>query len=112
MPNLVEKIILWIPPHLVIWVILRSPPGRSVTGRLDLDRRDAYGVEHHADRSVSTRHPRKRQRSDSSYSEHDDADIEIQDLRSQLARESRRNQDLKAMAERAEHHRHQRSHNL
>eukprot|EP00971_Amphidinium_carterae_P115310 2283713-Amphidinium_carterae.1 len=42
------------------------------------------------------------QRSDSSYSERDDT--QIQDLRSQLAKERRRNQELEAMAERAEHH--------
>eukprot|EP00971_Amphidinium_carterae_P069400 1373205-Amphidinium_carterae.2 len=33
-----------------------------------------------------------------------DAEIEIQDLRSQLAKERRTNQELESMAERAEHH--------
>eukprot|EP00971_Amphidinium_carterae_P127947 2534042-Amphidinium_carterae.1 len=66
----------WDTPHPIV--------DRSVTGWLDPDQRDDYGVEHHTDRSVSTRHPRKRQRSESSdpsYSERDDAEIEIQDLR-------------------------------
>eukprot|EP00971_Amphidinium_carterae_P235959 4682823-Amphidinium_carterae.1 len=61
-------------------------------------------VEDHADMTVSTHFSRKRQRSDASYSERDDAEIEIQDLRSQQVKERRRNQELEAMAERAEHH--------
>eukprot|EP00971_Amphidinium_carterae_P148568 2945583-Amphidinium_carterae.1 len=59
--------------------------GTSVSGRLGPDRQDVNRVEHHADMNVPTRPSRKRQRSDSSYSERDDAEIEIQDLRSQLA---------------------------
>eukprot|EP00971_Amphidinium_carterae_P040058 786400-Amphidinium_carterae.1 len=73
--------------------------GRSVSGRLGPDRRDVDRVEHHADMNVPTRPSRKRQRSDSSYSERNDAEIEMQDLRSQLAKERRRNQELEAMAE-------------
>eukprot|EP00971_Amphidinium_carterae_P192333 3816348-Amphidinium_carterae.5 len=38
------------------------------------------------------------------YSERDDADIEIQDLRTQLAKEISRNEELESVAERAEHH--------
>eukprot|EP00971_Amphidinium_carterae_P255400 5070239-Amphidinium_carterae.3 len=86
------------------WDTAHSIIDGSVTGRLDPERRVTYGVEHQTDRSVPTQHPRKRQRSGSSYSERDSTEAEIQDLRSQLAKERRRNQELEAMAERAEHH--------
>eukprot|EP00971_Amphidinium_carterae_P132452 2623316-Amphidinium_carterae.1 len=56
----------WDTPHSII--------DGSVTGRLDLDRRVAYRVEHHTNRSVPTHHPRKHQRSGSSYSERDSAE--------------------------------------
>eukprot|EP00971_Amphidinium_carterae_P010567 208848-Amphidinium_carterae.1 len=88
------------------WDAPHSRCDGSVTGRLDADRRVAYRVVHHTDRieCTNTYDPRKRQRSDSSYSERDGAEVEIQDLRSQLARERRRNQELEVLAERAEHH--------
>eukprot|EP00971_Amphidinium_carterae_P227438 4511093-Amphidinium_carterae.1 len=86
------------------WYTAHSVSDSSVTGRPDPDRRVTYGVEHQTDESVPTRQPKKRQRSGSSYSERDSAEVEIQDLRSQLVKERRRNQELEAMAERAEHH--------
>eukprot|EP00971_Amphidinium_carterae_P129672 2568583-Amphidinium_carterae.1 len=60
-------------PHSII--------DRSVSGRSDPNRKVSYQVERQTDQSVITHPPRKRQRSDSSYSEREDAEIEIQDLR-------------------------------
>eukprot|EP00971_Amphidinium_carterae_P181625 3603274-Amphidinium_carterae.1 len=54
---------------------------RSVSGRSDPNRKVSYQVERQANPSVITHPPRKRQRSDSSYSDREDAEIEIQDLR-------------------------------
>eukprot|EP00971_Amphidinium_carterae_P012066 237958-Amphidinium_carterae.2 len=90
------------------WGIHTPVRGMDSTGGLDFVRvslmgdsmdagrveRYATRVERYADRALS----------ESSYSERDDAEAEIQDLRSELAKERRRNQELESMAERAEHH--------
>eukprot|EP00971_Amphidinium_carterae_P203812 4044821-Amphidinium_carterae.1 len=63
------------------WDTAHSLSDSSVTGRPDPDRQVTYGVEHQTDKSVPTRQPKKRQRSGSSHSERDSAEVEIQDLR-------------------------------
>eukprot|EP00971_Amphidinium_carterae_P285845 5675625-Amphidinium_carterae.1 len=78
--------------------------GRSKLYRTESRRLDRNSAPASSHESVSKWHPKKRQRSDSSYSERDSAEVEIQDLRSQLAKERQRRQELEAMAERAEHH--------
>eukprot|EP00971_Amphidinium_carterae_P027931 550128-Amphidinium_carterae.1 len=64
-------------------------------------------VVHRSDRPsrATKRCARKHVLSESSYSDaHDATEIEIQELRSQLAKERRRNGELESRAERAEHH--------
>eukprot|EP00971_Amphidinium_carterae_P115688 2291432-Amphidinium_carterae.1 len=70
-----------------------SAPERVRGNSMDVQRVESYAdrVARHAHRVPSTRRARKRLPSESSHSERDDAEVEIQDLRSQLAKERRRN---------------------
>eukprot|EP00971_Amphidinium_carterae_P057329 1133654-Amphidinium_carterae.1 len=55
--------------------------GKVIPDRSDPTQNVPYQVERQANPNVTTYPPRKRQRSDSSYSEREDAEIEIQELR-------------------------------
>eukprot|EP00971_Amphidinium_carterae_P182077 3613494-Amphidinium_carterae.1 len=56
------------------WDTANSLGDSSVTGRPEPDRRMNHGVEHQTYESVSKWQPKKRQRSDSSYSERGSAE--------------------------------------